>query len=109
MFHAKYIKKQEFLIITSLIIVTFALIVHQLMTINGMFIFFEKSLYTRFEKAHIGCWPQEAKAQARQGPHTSVQAGEDRLLGWVTVGDRKRSSETVRFRQSSRSQTALTP
>ena len=36
----KYLKHDEFLIIAALIGSTFALIVHQLMIINGIFIFF---------------------------------------------------------------------
>jgi len=36
----KYLKSNEFLIIFSLVLMYFALIIHQLMTINGMFIFF---------------------------------------------------------------------
>ena len=36
----KYVKSNEFLIIVSLITTSYALIIHQLMTINGLYIFF---------------------------------------------------------------------
>ena len=47
----KYIKSNEFLITLSLIFSSFALIVHQLMTINGLFIFFIIPILTGF--SHI--------------------------------------------------------
>ena len=49
----KYLKNDEFLIIVALIGSTFALILHQLMTINGMFIFFLIPILTGF--SHIYC------------------------------------------------------
>lgn len=49
----KYLKNDEFLITVALIGSTFALILHQLMTINGMFIFFLIPILTGF--SHIYC------------------------------------------------------
>ena len=49
----KYLINDEFLIIIALVSSTFALIVHQLMTINGMFIFFTIPILSGF--SHIYC------------------------------------------------------
>ena len=49
----KYLISDEFLIIIALVSSTFALIVHQLMTLNGMFIFFTIPILSGF--SHIYC------------------------------------------------------
>ena len=48
----RYIKKNEFLIILALVSSSFALIAHQLMTINGIFIFFTIPIFAGFSHAY---------------------------------------------------------
>jgi len=49
----KYLKSDEFMITLSLISSAFALIIHQLMTINGMFIFFIIPILTGFSHVYF--------------------------------------------------------
>ena len=49
----KYLKSNDFIIILTLMFSSYALMVHQLMTLNGMFVFFIVPIMTAF--AHIYC------------------------------------------------------